>query len=73
MYFIILLMKTKNNNGPRINPCGTPAFIKFQSDVVPGGTTRCFQSLRLSVNHCNRVPMIPLDFSLYSKHLCQTL
>ena len=37
----ITLMNTKNNKGQRIDPCGTPALIKHQSDEAPGRTTRC--------------------------------
>ena len=42
----ISLMITKNNKGPRIDPCGTLAFIKQHSDETPDRTARCFLSLR---------------------------
>ena len=35
-------MKTRNRRGPRIEPCGTPAFRKVHSVETPGKTTRCF-------------------------------
>ena len=40
------LMYNKKSNGPKIDPCGTPARINFHSDTVPGRTTRCFLSAR---------------------------
>ena len=40
------LMYTKNNNGPRMDPCGTPALMYTQSDDAPGNTTRCRLSER---------------------------
>ena len=45
-FFYNVLMKTKNKKVLRIEPLGTSAFIKFQSDVAPGRTIRCFLSLR---------------------------
>ena len=35
------LIKTKNNKGSRMDPCGTPALIYAQSDKAPENTTRC--------------------------------
>ena len=32
---------SRNNNGPNIEPCGTPAEILYHSDDVPSMTTRC--------------------------------
>ena len=40
------LIYTKNNKGPRMDPCGTPALICAQSDEAPGNTTRCRLSER---------------------------
>ena len=42
----ISFMNIKNNNGPSIEPCGTPALIDFQSDNTPGKTTLCLRLLR---------------------------
>ena len=39
-------IKIKKRRGPKIDSCGTPALIEFQSDVAPGMTTRCFLSER---------------------------
>ena len=40
------LMYNKKSIGPKMEPCGTPARMKAQSDEVPGRTTRCFLSER---------------------------
>ena len=42
----ISLMNTKNIKCQRIDPCGTSAFIKHQSDEAPGRTMRCILSFR---------------------------
>ena len=42
----ISFMNTKNNNGPSVEPCGTPALIFCQSDSTPGKTTLCLRLLR---------------------------
>ena len=37
-------MYKRKSKGPKIYPCGTPAFMEAQSEVTPGRTTRCFLS-----------------------------
>ena len=37
---------SRNKRGPRIDPCGTPACMLFQSDCVPGRITLCLLSER---------------------------
>ena len=44
-YDVIYIYKRKSK-GPKIDPCGTPAFMETQSEVTPGRTTRCFLSKR---------------------------
>ena len=39
-------MYTKNNKGPRTEPCGIPALISPHDDSEPFITTRCFRLLR---------------------------
>ena len=41
--FTISLIKTKNNNGPNIEPWGTPAFMNVHKDSTPGSTTLCLR------------------------------
>ena len=36
------LIYRRKSNGPKIEPCGTPARMNTQSEVPPGRTTRCF-------------------------------
>ena len=40
-----LIYKTKSR-GPRVEPCGTPAFIEVQEELAPGKTTLCLLSFR---------------------------
>ena len=35
MLFTISLIKIREGNGPRIEPCGTPVKIEAQSDIIP--------------------------------------
>ena len=40
------LMYKMNNNGPRIDPCGTPFLILMASDLAPSIITTCVLLLR---------------------------
>ena len=44
--FAISLIKSKNNNGPNIEPWGTPAFMKVHKDSTPGSTSLCLRLKR---------------------------
>ena len=52
-------MWIKNNNGPSIEPQGTPAFTSVQEDVCPFRVTLCFLSFKKSVKSFNKFPDIP--------------
>ena len=39
MLLTVSLIKIRNSSGPRIEPCGTPAKIDAQSDIIPFMTT----------------------------------
>ena len=51
----------KNNNGPRIDPCGTPDSIL---DSWPFETTLCFLSFKKSVRVLKTFPDMPFCFNL---------
>ena len=38
-----LFMYIRKNNGPSIEPCGTPASIAAHEECCPFGTTHCFR------------------------------
>jgi hypothetical protein len=38
----ISLINMRNNKGPKMDPCGTPALTVFQDDSFPFVTTLCF-------------------------------
>ena len=42
----ISLIYTRNKRGPKIEPKGTPACIKVQSETAPGRTTLCFRLVK---------------------------
>ena len=39
---VISFIYNKNNKGPSLDPCGTPAFTSKISDFWPSTTTTCF-------------------------------
>ena len=42
IFLTISFIYIKNNKGPKIEPCGTPALTGAQSDEAPFNTTRCW-------------------------------
>ena len=61
----------RNNNGPNIDPCGTPALTLVQVDTLR--TTLCFLLLKESVKMFFKSPEMPFCFSLKITPSCQTL
>ena len=53
------LMYTRNNKGPRIEPCGTPCSITFRSESELLIDTYCFLLERYDWNHLFEIPRIP--------------
>ena len=47
------LIKMRNNNGPKIDPCGTPLITYNQDDTLPFRTTLCCLPFNHSPIHCN--------------------
>ena len=43
MLLTFSLIKIRKSSGPRIEPCGTPAKIEAQSDIIPFMTTLCLR------------------------------
>ena len=35
-----------NNNGPKVEPCGTPVLIVCMSELIPSISTNCLRSDR---------------------------
>ena len=63
------LIYKRNRRGPRIEPCGTPAFTEVQEELAPGKTTLGFLSVRLE-NQVSNDPETPAALSLKRKPLC---
>jgi hypothetical protein len=40
------LINIRNNKGPKMDPCGTPALTVFQDDSFPFIATLCFQLVK---------------------------
>ena len=49
----------RNNKGPKIETCGTPAVTLSQDECLPFRTTRCFRQERKSRKRFKRFPEIP--------------
>ena len=62
-----------NNNGPSLEPCGTPAFISKGSDFTLSTTTICCMPAKYEPTVLRKVPSTPIWLNLASKPLCQTL
>ena len=58
------LIYTRKNNGPNIDPWGTPAKISPQLEHWPFRTVRCFRSLRKLWMRQRSCPATPHRFSL---------
>ena len=63
---------TKNNNGPRIDPCGTPDSMLDHEDSWPFNTTLSFLHFKESSRIPKRLPDIPFCFNLKIKLLRYT-
>ena len=66
------LINSKNSDGPRTEPCGTPALIRRIEEEWPPCTTEIWHSLRKLESKFNS-PEMPYDFNLWMSPLCQTL
>ena len=44
-------MKSRNNNGPRIDPCGTPQVIVCLPEIIPFTFPYCALLVRYDSNH----------------------
>ena len=58
------LIYIKNNNGPSMEPWGTPALTSDQSETCPFNKTLCFLFLRKPHKRFSRLPDIPFCFNL---------
>ena len=68
-----LLIHIRNNNGPRMEPWGTPALTSDQSETCPFNKTLCFLFLRKSHKTFSKLLDIPFCFNLKMRPSCQTL
>ena len=66
-------MYIKNNNGPKMEPWGTPAVTFCHSDVCPLRRTLCFLSLKKLDKRSKRLPDTPFCDNLKRRTLCYTL
>ena len=67
------LKQIRNNNGPKIDPCWTPAFILAQAETWALSTTLCCLLLKKSIRMFNSLPEMPFCSSLKITPSCQTL
>ena len=67
------LIYIKNNNGPSIEPWGTPALTSDQPETCPLNKTLCFLFFRKSHKRFIKLPDIPFCFNLKMRPSCQTL
>ena len=68
------LMYIRKNNGPNIEPWGTPASILLvYEEYFLFSTTRCFLSYKKSIIKFRNFPGITFCFNLYVRPLCHTL
>ena len=63
----------KNNNGPKMEPCGTPALTFRHSNVCPLRRTLYFLSLKTLDKWSKRLPDIPFCDNLKRRPSCPTL
>ena len=63
------LIYIKNNNGPSMEPWGTPALTSDQSAICPFNKTLCFLFLRKSHKRFSKLPDMPFCFNLKMKTL----
>ena len=66
------LSKIKNSNGPKIDPCRTPAFTFAHDEKWPFKTTLCWWFFKKSIKR-HSLSFIPFCFNLYINLLCHTL
>ena len=53
------LMNSKNSNGPRTVPCGTPLMTGMFSDAAPSTKACCVRSVRKPLIQLWVLPLIP--------------
>ena len=66
------LIYIKNNNGPSIEPWGTPALTSDQPETCPFNKTLRFLFSRKSHKRFIKLPDIPFCFNLKMRPSCQT-
>ena len=67
------LIYIKNNNGPRMEPWGTPALTLVHKEDCPFNTTLCFLFVKKCFKTFNKFPDIPFSYNLKIRPSCQTL
>ena len=60
----------RNNNGPRIEPCGTPQTIEFHEEQAPITTTRCCLPFKYVVIQFRAGPLMPVFSIFFNKISC---
>ena len=67
------LIYTKNDNGPRMEPWGTPALPLAHEEDCPSNTTLCFLFVKTCYKTFSKLPHIPFSCNLNIRQSCQTL
>ena len=60
----------RNNNGPKIEPCGTPQTIEFHDEQAPLTITRCCLPFKYDVIQVKAGPLIPVFSIFFNKISC---
>ena len=67
------LICIKNNNGPRMEPWGTPALTLVHEEDCPFNTSLYLLFVKKCFKTCNKLIDIPFSCNLNIRPSCQTL
>ena len=67
------LIYSKNNNGPNIEPCGTPEVTFSQPDLHPDITALCCRPYNYDSKHFRSLPVKTIFFNFRINKSCGTL
>ena len=70
---LISLIYTRNNRGPRMDPCGTPEETVDQAEEWPSTRTLCWRFVRKALIRLSTLPRTPTLSSFMHSFLCGTV
>src|SRR5664279_1714410 len=68
-----LFTKSRNNSGPRTDPCGTPLVTSIHVEYALRILTRMVLAVRKDSIHFNVFPAIPYILNFFNSRSCGTL